>query len=144
MTTRTQTAIDSHPAASSENLAALAKCIDACQRCLQACCNCADACLHEEHLQHLRFCIRTDLDCAEICAAVVKVLSRASRPHLETVRALLETCRIACHSCSLECLEHAQMHEHCRICAAACQNCEAACAALLRQTPAGQDLSGIV
>lgn len=140
MTITTRTALDSNPAASPEALTALAKCIDACLRCLQTCCNCADSCLHEEHPEQMRFCIRTDLDCADICAATVQVLSRASRPNLETVRALLETCRIACHYCSLECLKHSQVHDHCRICAEACQACEVACAALLRQTPLDQEI----
>ncbi len=29
-----------------------------------------------------------------------------------------------------ECEKHAQMHEHCRVCAEACRRCESACADL--------------
>ena len=46
-------------------------------------------------------------------------------------RALLEVCRLACASCGTECEAHADMHEHCRICAEACRRCEQACADLL-------------
>ena len=36
-----------------------------------------------------------------------------------------------CASCATECEAHADMHEHCRICAEACRRCEQACADLL-------------
>ena len=45
-------------------------------------------------------------------------------------RAQLEACITACRACGDECERHAEMHEHCRICAEACRACEAACAEL--------------
>ncbi|MGC5077785.1 hypothetical protein [Agrococcus sp. DT81.2] len=46
-------------------------------------------------------------------------------------RAMLEACRAACRACAEECERHADMHEHCRICADACRRCETASADLL-------------
>jgi hypothetical protein len=34
---------------------------------------------------------------------------------------------MACRACGEECAQHADMHAHCRICAASCKRCECAC-----------------
>lgn len=105
--------------------------IDAAVACAQSCTACADACLAEDMVAELRECIRTDLDCADICATTAAVLSRRTGSNLDVVKAQLEACRIACATCAEECESHAEMHEHCRICAQACSRCEQACADLL-------------
>lgn len=109
----------------------LAEAIDAALACVQACTSCADACLAEEEVAELRNCIRTDLDCADICATTASVLSRRTGNNLTVVKAQLEACRVACATCAEECEHHAGMHDHCRICAEACRRCEQACADLL-------------
>jgi len=92
---------------------------------------CADAWLAEDMVVELVHCIRTDLDCADTCAAMGMVLSRQAGSDASITKTLLEACRVACRVCASECESHASMHEHCRICADACRRCEAACAALL-------------
>ena len=111
--------------------AALAACIDACFSCAQTCTACADACLGEDMAAELRRCIRLDLDCADVCAAAGRVLSRQVAYDPDVTWAVLTACAEACRVCGDECERHASMHEHCRICAAACRRCEAACRALL-------------
>jgi hypothetical protein len=76
-------------------------------------------------------CIRTNLDCADICATTGAVLSRHTGYDANITRTILEACRVACGSCATECERHAGMHEHCRLCGEACRLCEAACADLL-------------
>jgi hypothetical protein len=110
---------------------ALAACIDACFECAQVCTACADACLSEEMVAELTKCIRTDLDCADICATTGAVLSRHSGYDANLTKVVLQACRTACASCAIECEDHAGMHEHCRICAETCRRCERACADLL-------------
>lgn len=100
---------------------------------------CADACLAEENIADLRNCIRTDLDCADICAATARVMSRHTPGELAVVRALLEACAVACRTCAEECDRHADHHEHCRICAEACRRCEAACHDALRELAIPRD-----
>jgi hypothetical protein len=103
--------------------------IEAASECAAHCNACADACL-EEADPSLTRCIRSDLDCADICAATASVVARAGAsgaPWLE----LVEVCAEACAGCARECEEHAQMHDHCRACAEACRRCEAACRDLL-------------
>ncbi len=58
------------------------------------------------HPADLAKCIRTDLDCADVCEATGRVLSRHTGYHAET-------------------------HEHCRIGAEACRRCGQACRDLI-------------
>ena len=109
----------------------LAACIDACFDGAQVCTACADACLAEEMVAELRSCITTDLNCADLCAATGRVLSRQAGYDAEVTRAALTACRDACRRCAEECERHADMHEHCRICADACRRCAEACDRLL-------------
>ena len=109
----------------------LAEALEASAACATICSSCADACLGEESVADLRDCIRTDLDCADVCATTAAVLSRQTGSNTDVLRAQLEACRAACASCAAECETHAQMHEHCRVCAEACRRCEQACAELL-------------
>lgn len=128
--------IHSHPSRSKSDADSLAACVEACCECVATCLACADACLHEDDPKKLTFCIRTDLDCADVCAATGRVLSRASRPDAQMVKAVLQACAAACRSCGDECQKHASMHEHCRVCAEVCQKCETSCQRLLEATPA--------
>lgn len=109
----------------------LSACIDACFACTQACTACADACLAEERLENLRRCIRLDLDCADVCDATARVLSRQSELESDHPLDLVRACASACRACADECGRHADMMEHCRLCAEACRACEKACAEVL-------------
>lgn len=106
-------------------------CIEACFECAQSCTACADACLSEEMVAELAKCIRTDLDCADICATTGRVLSRHTGHDANITRAMLEACAEACKTCGDECASHAEMHEHCRVCAESCRRAEQACRDLL-------------
>jgi hypothetical protein len=109
----------------------LSACIEACVECAQACTACADACLSEDMVAELTRCIRTDLDCADVCEATGRVLSRHTGYDANLTRAVLEACAAACAACGDECESHAGMHEHCRVCAQACRRCEQACRELI-------------
>jgi hypothetical protein len=76
-------------------------------------------------------CIRTDLDCADICDTTGRVLSRHTGYDATVTRGQLEACARACRSCADECEQHAQHMPHCRVCAEACRRCEQACRDLL-------------
>lgn len=121
-----------HPAASADvDQDVLTRCIEACIDCAQACGMCADACLAEEMVADLRSCIRTDLDCADICATTARVVSRRTGSGADMIKAMVTACAAACKSCGDECAGHASMHEHCKVCADACRRCEQACNELL-------------
>lgn len=110
---------------------ALARCIEACFACGQSCTACADACLSEEHAGQLAKCIRTNLDCADICETTGRVLSRHTEYDANLSRAIVQACAQACKSCAEQCEQHAGQHRHCQVCAEVCRQCERACLELL-------------
>jgi hypothetical protein len=131
MTMTTMPMLDTYPKSINLDRTKLAAAIDALIACAEACTACADACLSEDMVADLTKCIRTNLDCADICTTTSRVLSRHTGYDANLSRSLLEACAIACGTCADECGSHADMHEHCRICAEACRSCERACRDLL-------------
>ncbi|GAA3677070.1 four-helix bundle copper-binding protein [Lentzea roselyniae] len=121
----------SYPAEITMDRVELAAAIDALIACAEACTACADACLSEDSVAELTKCVRTNLDCADVCNATARVLSRHTGYDANISRTLLEACAMVCKSCGDECGQHAEMHEHCRICAEACRECARACESLL-------------
>lgn len=99
--------------------------------CAQACTACADACLSEGMVPELTKCIRTNLDCADVCDTTARVLSRHTGYDANISRTLLQACIAACAACAQECGQHAAQHEHCRVCAESCRSCMTACEAQL-------------
>lgn len=98
-------------------------CLEACVECLVACEMCSDACLNEQDVAMLTACIRLDRDCADACAAAVRVMSRGGPLAAEVCMA----CASVCDACAAECEKHAHHHDHCRICAEACLRCAEEC-----------------
>jgi Domain of Unknown Function (DUF326) len=71
------------------------------------------------------------MDCADICNATGRVVTRQTEYEAPTTNAQLTSCQMACATCAEECERHAGHHEHCRICAESCRRCEQACTLLL-------------
>ena len=123
--------LDTYPGTFNVDGAVLADASDAVNDCAQACTSCADDSLAEQDITALVKVIRLDLDCADVCTATVRVLSRQTEYDANLTRSLLEACVTSCKSCGDECERHAAVHEHCRVCAEACRRCEQACRQLL-------------
>lgn len=119
--------IDSHPDVRGDLNPQLVALVVAAYRCAQACTACADACLAEPEVEKLRQCIRSDLDCATICAAVGEAGTRRTGANESVLRKLIEACEEACRTCAEESEKHAGMHAHCKLCAEACRSCEQTC-----------------
>ena len=125
-----------HPRPSELPRQLLTECVEACVICATTCTACADACLAEKEVTHLLDCIRTNLDCAEICQATGNMLVRQTGSVWQQLYRQVETCQLACNVCGPVCESHADMHEHCRICADVCRDCVRACTRLLETFPA--------
>jgi hypothetical protein len=119
-----------HPQATANE--ALVRCIEECLACAFACTSCADSSLAEEDVRVLVRCIRLNLDCADVCDATGRVLTRQTNFEPSPARSLVETCAQTCNVCAEECERHAHHHEHCRLSVEACRRCEQACEDLLR------------
>jgi len=109
----------------------VATAIDACLRCVQTCTTCANADLAEEDVDELRVCAARCLNCADVCDATARLLSRPAYSDKLTILRLLEACVRACENSAEECARHARHHRHCAICEQVCRACIQACAALL-------------
>jgi hypothetical protein len=123
--------LDAYPGDFNVEARPLTAAMDALIQCAQACTADTDADLRERNVADLVKCIRLCMDCADICATTVRVVSRQTEYDANITRPLLEACAATCKSCGDECEQHAQMHEHCRMCAEACRRGERACRDLL-------------
>lgn len=123
--------LGTHPSSATIDRQALTDAIDTITSCADTCTACADACLAEDKVADLRRCIRLNLDCADACRSTAAMLLRQTEPDVAVLRAAVEACEQACRSCGDECDKHAEMHEHCRVCAEACRQCADACRQLL-------------
>ena len=122
--------ISSHPQVGGKLSEPLIRCIEECFECAQACVSCVDACLAEESVRELTQCIRSDLDCADICATTGTLATRRTGSNQSVLKAALELCALSCRVCAQECERHTH-HEHCKICAQACRSCQRACEAAI-------------
>lgn len=89
--------------------------------CIAACNHCFERCLMEDDVKHMVACIRSDRECADMCATTLVALSREGSLRAD----LLQLCAIACQACGEECEKHD--HDHCQVCAKACFECAEAC-----------------
>jgi hypothetical protein len=123
--------LSTYPHHSRIDAGVLAGAIDALSDCVQACIADVDADLSESDLADMVKCIRLCLQCTDVCAATLGVVSRSAEHDAKVTKPLVEACVAICRSCGEECERHAKMHAHCRVCGEACRRCEQACQKLL-------------
>ena len=122
----------SHPHADLQRDDAYAAVAETLTNCAQMCISCSDACLAEPvYIGALRRCMRTSLDCADVCNVTARLIVRQTETSSELVHAQLHACVLACRVCADECSQHAKAHEHCRICAEICRHGQERCNFLL-------------
>jgi hypothetical protein len=112
-----------HPDVKGDVNEPLAKAARHAMLCSLFCTSCADACIAEP--MDMRACIRTCLDCTEVCAATARLAVRRSSQNIAMLRLQLQTCVEACELCAAECDRHD--HEHCKLCATMCRECADDC-----------------
>ena len=119
----TQAMLDSAGGGSGE----LASALDALTACEQASTVCATA---MDELGGMAFEVHRALDCADVCAATRRVLSRVAHQDPRVVAAVIESAVVACESSAADCDAQADHHEHCRRHSAAAHVCAQALRAL--------------
>jgi hypothetical protein len=130
-----QEIIKLHPQPTNLDRDTLLRCIDECLECAASCTACADASVSEDDVRELVHVIRLCLDCADVCEATGRIVTRQAAPDLGLLHPMLEACSVACLASAEECERHAAHHEHCRICAEVCRRCKKACDDLLSALP---------
>jgi len=107
----------------------MAACAKACADCQNACASCQAHCTDlladgkKEHLRTAQLCA----DCADICTAAAKIVSRGG----PTAGTTCEACAKICDVCGEACEKHPQ-DEHMKMCAKACRDCAKACREMLK------------
>jgi hypothetical protein len=105
------------------------RCARACTDCLRECESCAHHCADlvasgkKDHLRTLGTCA----DCAEVCTASARVVSR----HGPLAGTICAACSKACDQCAAECEKHSQ-DEHMTRCAKVCRECANACRDMIK------------
>jgi hypothetical protein len=128
--TVTREMLDASPVPIEFGAEAVAAAVDACMVTSQACTSCANSCLAEDDVAEMARCIALCDDCADVCAATLRVLSRPFGADRLATERLVSACVQACANCAEECHRHAAHHRHCAICEGACRACLDACTAL--------------
>ncbi|WP_243652825.1 four-helix bundle copper-binding protein [Novosphingobium sp. PhB165] len=91
--------------------------------CAEMCTSCAAACIAEP--MDMRQCLRSYLDCADVCAATGRLAVRRTGRNIEAVKLLLEACAQVCELCAAQSASHD--HAHCQLCSQMCRECAADC-----------------
>lgn len=134
--------LEAYPAETGLEPRVLAEAVDKLYECAGVCLACADACTAETDPAMIAMslkCIRTDLDCADICTVAARVITRQTGYDAATTIAVIEAARASLRACEAACDEMADM-AHCAICADACRGTEALLGRLAeRMAGAGTD-----
>jgi hypothetical protein len=112
-----------HPDVHGEVNEVLAKAARHAMFCSVMCASCADACSAEK--TDMRQCIRSCMDCSDVCGTTAKLAVRRTGQNVSILRSMIETCIRACEACGEECARH--NHEHCTLCAEMCRECARDC-----------------
>lgn len=102
--------------------AMMQECMEALSACMQACLMCADA----DAGEGMGRCAGMCANCADVCDTMMRMMLRMRGMDLQVMTSMMQTTVLMCRACSAECMQHADMSEHCRMCAMACDQCVAA------------------
>lgn len=114
------------PVVAGSDLDRLADCIDACVACARACLAAAEARRDRATDGEAEEEARLGVDCADLCEATGRLLSRRSGANTNLVRAFLDTCASACDAWAAICRPH-DVDPRCREAVAACVTCARCC-----------------
>ena len=90
--------------------------IEALTACTQACIMCADA----DAGEGMGKCAGMCANCADVCDTMMRMMLRMHGWDMQVMMSMMQTTIMMCRACSAECMMHAEMSEHCRLCAMAC------------------------
>jgi hypothetical protein len=96
--------------------AMMQECIEAVVACSQACIMCADA----DAMEGMGRCAAMCANCADVCDTMTRMKLRVNGWDMQVFGSMMQTTIEMCRACSAECMKHAEMSEHCRMCAMAC------------------------
>lgn len=116
------------PMAASMDTDAMTSCIESCDAAMQAATMCADACAG---MDGMAACAGMCANMADVAMTTMRMIMRPNGMNVDAMTAMLAACVAMGEACAMECRSHADMHDHCRICAMACDAMVASCRAMM-------------
>lgn len=102
-------------------------CMEACSAAAMAATMCADADSGENMARCASMCMNT----ADVATAMMRMMMRPGGYDMTVMHAMTTACMSMGEACAAECERHAEMSEHCRICASACRAMVDACSQMM-------------
>jgi hypothetical protein len=102
-------------------------CVEACSAAAQAATMCADASASEDMARCASMCANT----ADVATAMMHMMMRPNGYDSAVMMPMMEACMAMGMACSAECMMHADMADHCRICAMACDAMVESCRSMM-------------
>lgn len=99
------------------------ECMEACSAASMAATMCADADGGEGMGRCASMCMNT----ADVAMAMMRMMMRPGGYDMGVMTAMMQACMAMGEACAAECGQHAEMSEHCRVCASACRAMVDAC-----------------
>jgi hypothetical protein len=103
-------------------------CIEACSAAAQAATMCADAC----GMSGMGKCAAMCANTADVAMTMMRMMMRPSGYDMAVMMPMMEACVAMGMACSAECMMHADMADHCRICAMACDAMVESCRSMMK------------
>ena len=101
----------------------LQECIEACSAASMAATMCADSDAGDTMARCASMCMNT----ADVSTTMMRMMMRPAGYDLGSMTTMMSACMAMGEACAMECETHADMSEHCRICASACRAMIDAC-----------------
>ena len=99
------------------DMAMMQECIEACSAVSMTATMCADADAGEDMAKRAAMCANM----ADVATSTMRMMMRPTGYDMGVMRAMMTACMTMGEACAAECRMHAEMAEHCRICAMACE-----------------------
>lgn len=114
------------------DMAMMQECIEACSAASMAATMCADSDTGADMARCSSMCANT----ADVATTTMRMMLRPAGYEAMSLRSMLLACAETGRACAAECAMHADMDEHCRMCAKACDAMVMACEKVMTSMPA--------
>ena len=105
------------------DMAMMQECIETCSAAAMAATMCADSDMGMEMAKCSSMC----MNMADVATTMMRMMMRPMGMDMMSMHAMMMACVAMGKACSAECMMHADMDEHCRMCAKACDAMVMAC-----------------
>jgi len=109
------------------DMMAMQECIEACSMAAMAATMCADS----DAGMDMAKCSSMCMNMMDVATTTMRMMMRPMGYDMMSMRAMMMACIEMGKACSAECMMHADMDEHCRMCAKACDAMVMACEKLV-------------